>query len=334
PLILLSVLIAVVAATVAFRMMATVTRTSLKIVAGLVMALAICGMHYTGMAAMTYIPENIIQPSFGDAGESEILAELVVIGATMVLFGAFAALYAERRIAAAAIREQIARSQSEERFRNLVEALPVAVVSTRLSDSTIVYANDRAAHQFRYDPARANASNSERYANPQERIDLLDALRETGEAEVRESRMRRYDGTEFWARVSSRRVDDPEGAVVISGFFDISDKIEAQRKLEQSQAELRNANNKLQTALEVVNRYAANLETALREAREANQATRAKSTFLASMSHEIRTPMNGVIGLLEILADTRLDEDQTHLISTIKDSAHSLLSIVDDVLDL
>lgn len=333
-LIWLSVLIAVVAATAAFWMMSTVTRIRLKIAAGLVMATAICGMHYTGMAAMSYFPENIIQPTFGDTAGNEMLAGLVVFGSALVLFGASAALYADRRISAATVREEVARSQSEERFRHLVEALPIAVVSTRLSDGSIVYANARAAHQFRYDPAMANASNSDRYVNPQERIVLLESLHQTGEAEVTESLMRRYDGTEFWARISSRRVEDPDGTMVISGFFDISDRIEVQTKLEKSQTDLRATNNKLQAALEAVNQYASNLESALREAREANQATRTKSTFLASMSHEIRTPMNGVIGLLEILSDTTLDDDQVHLINTIQDSARSLLKIVDDVLDL
>ncbi|MRG70812.1 response regulator [Alphaproteobacteria bacterium HT1-32] len=333
-LILLSVLIAVVAATAAFWMMSNVTRARLKVLAGVIMAIAICGMHYTGMAAMSYFPENTIHPNLVDTAGNEMLAGLVVFGSALVIFGASAALYADRRISAATDREQAARSQSEERFRNLVEALPVAVVSTRLSDGTIVYANARAANKFRYDPALENASNSDRYVNPEERMQLLESLRQTGEAEVTESLMRRYDGTEFWARISSRRVDDPDGALVISGFFDISDRIEIQTRLEESQAELRRTNSKLQAALEAVNKYASNLESALREAREANQATRAKSTFLASMSHEIRTPMNGVIGLLEILSDTTLDNDQIHLINTIRDSAHSLLKIVDDVLDL
>lgn len=65
----------------------------------------------------------------------------------------------------------------------------------------------------------------------------------------------------------------------------------------------------------------------------AEDATRAKSMFLASMSHEIRTPMNGVIGMLQLLGLTRLDQDQKATLNTVRDSAHSLLRIIDDLLD-
>lgn len=66
---------------------------------------------------------------------------------------------------------------------------------------------------------------------------------------------------------------------------------------------------------------------------EAEAATRAKSDFLATISHEIRTPMNGVIGLLDVLERTHLDEGQRKMVSTIEHSAEALLHILDDVLD-
>lgn len=66
---------------------------------------------------------------------------------------------------------------------------------------------------------------------------------------------------------------------------------------------------------------------------DAEQASRAKSTFLAIMSHEIRTPMNGVIGLVDVLAHSRLSDYQADLISTIRDSATTLLNLIDDILD-
>jgi PAS domain S-box-containing protein len=67
--------------------------------------------------------------------------------------------------------------------------------------------------------------------------------------------------------------------------------------------------------------------------KEAEQANRAKSAFLATMSHEIRTPMNGVIGMIDVLERSSLRGDQIETVRTIRDSAHALLTIIDDVLD-
>ncbi len=87
--------------------------------------------------------------------------------------------------------------------------------------------------------------------------------------------------------------------------------------------------------LETKNRALANSVAELDLALEqAQQASRTKSLFLANMSHEIRTPMNGVLGMVQVMQGTSLDEQQQHYLETIERSGKTLLMLIDDLLDI
>ncbi|PCK32104.1 hybrid sensor histidine kinase/response regulator [Pseudoalteromonas piscicida] len=105
---------------------------------------------------------------------------------------------------------------------------------------------------------------------------------------------------------------------------------QVQSSIESDQA-TQNELKQLQESLETeVQARTLALEKAILNAERASDA---KTTFLATMSHEIRTPMNGVIGTIDLLRQTELDGAQHRLTTIIRDSAFSLLGILDDILD-
>jgi len=207
----------------------------------------------------------------------------------------------------------------ETRYRGLLETVPDAIVMVN-SSGRIVLINEQAETLFGYKKEELLGSPIEillparfRAAHLAHRIRYFVEPKARAMGAGLELYASRKDGTEFPVEISLSPLKTEEGVFAMSVIRDISER----KKLEE---ELRQKNN----ALEEQNR-------------RVQTANRLKSEFLANMSHELRTPLNGIIGFAEIMHDGRvgpISDEHKEYLGDILTSAHHLLQLINDVLDL
>ncbi|HEY9346825.1 MAG TPA: histidine kinase dimerization/phospho-acceptor domain-containing protein, partial [Inquilinus sp.] len=192
--------------------------------------------------------------------------------------------------------------ESEQLLRDILDRSPISIAIYG-RDGNFLFANQRHLDLFGLAGQAAFRRNPRGlYADPGDAARLEAALRETGQVQDAEVEFRTGEGGRFWGLLSLERIVFEGQSGTIAWTYDITER----RLAEQVMAEARQA---------------------------AETSARAKSEFLAVMSHEIRTPMNGVLGMLEVLEQSRLDDSQRQSLQVIRDSARTLLRIVNDILD-
>ncbi len=195
-------------------------------------------------------------------------------------------------------------AEREENYRKLFDSALDAIVVLDTQSATVVDANPAAMALFGYCreemlglPALALT------ANPKRAQENFKELMTHGALPRTRARQRRKDGTTFHSEISGASFESFGRELVCVFFRDVSGEVEAKLRL----------------------------ENAVRQARRAN---RVKSEFLANMSHEIRTPISGVIGTARMALASERRGRQAEQLRRIESAACSLLSIVNDILDM
>jgi PAS domain S-box-containing protein len=212
-------------------------------------------------------------------------------------------------------------ARSEERYRLLFEDAPVAIHEID-REGKVTRINRAGCALCGFTCDEIVGRHASEFVIPQHRDEsraaVLAKLRGDRPLVPFERHYQHRDGRVLQVQVHETAIRDSAGNIqgLRSCLVDLTERYEVQQRLDHFALQLQENNAALALALE-----------------SAREATRLKSQFLANMSHEIRTPMNGVLGMTELLMQSRLNEDQRALALSVSQSGEHLLALINDILD-
>jgi PAS domain S-box-containing protein len=223
-------------------------------------------------------------------------------------------------------RTQAALVESEQRMRLLADSA-TDIISLHAPDTTMIYVSPSCQAQLGIEPNDMIGRRLEEFVHPDDLpvAELTRSGERVGPAGSAVFRLRHRDGRWLWFESVSGRLEGTRdhGAGILTSMREVTERI----RYEQ---ELRDASDRLAAQAVELRKLAVDLDVARRIA---EQASDAKSQFLAMMSHELRTPMTGVMGMVDLLNGTPLSDEQRGYVRTLGASAGILLTILNDVLD-
>jgi two-component system, sensor histidine kinase and response regulator len=206
-------------------------------------------------------------------------------------------------------------------FRTAVEESPSTIVITDLN-GIIRYVNPAFERTTGYTAGEAIGQHTRMLKSGYQNAEYYEAMWHS----LREKKHwegvfqnKRKDGSLYWEYATLSEMKNDAGEP--TGYIAIKQDITRQKLSEQ---ELVRVNRELNHTTQ----YAEQM------ARKAQDASEAKSNYLAEMSHEIRTPMSGILGLADLLADTELSPEQREYLNGIRTSGEGLLALINNILDL
>ncbi len=212
-----------------------------------------------------------------------------------------------------------AEQEAQQRFEQLFRNNPALMALSTLPDRRFTDVNDAFVKVMGYSKTEIIGKTSADlglFAHPEEQEALADRLRKNTSVASLELQFRRKDGSIVDGLFSGELISGQGQPYLLTVMIDITDRKRAEEKLVET-------NLYLEQATARANEMAAHAEF----------ASAAKGEFLANMSHEIRTPMNGVLGMVGLLMDTNLTDDQLRYAKTARASGEALLALINDILD-